>query len=81
MDNLAAHKVDGVKELIQQAGASLVYLPPYSPDFNPIEKCWAQIKQRLRTLKARTLSALHEALDVGLAPGLRQTVKTLFAVR
>lgn len=66
MDNLAAHKVDGVKELIQQAGASLIYLPPYSPDFNPIEKCWAQVKQRLRTLKARSLAALHAALDDAL---------------
>jgi transposase len=65
-DNLGAHKVDGVKELIQKASASLVYLPPYSPGFNPIEKCWAQVKQRLRTLKARSLSALHQALDEAL---------------
>ena len=67
MDNLAAHKVDGVFELIQQAGASVFYLPPYSPDFNPIEKCWAQVKQRLRTLKARSLPALHIALQDALA--------------
>jgi transposase len=53
MDNLGAHKVDGVKELIYQTGASLLYLPPYSPDFNPIEKCRAQLKQRMRALKAR----------------------------
>ena len=66
MDNLAAHKVDGVRELIQQAGASLAYLPPYSPDFNPIEKCWAQLKQRLRSLKARSLPALSQALDDAL---------------
>lgn len=62
MDNLAAHKVDGVAERIRQTGASLLYLPPYSPDFNPIEKCWAQVKQRLRVLKARSLPALQEAL-------------------
>lgn len=62
MDNLGAHKVDGVAECIRQTGASLLYLPPYSPDFNPIEKCWAQIKQRLRALKARSLPSLHEAL-------------------
>ena len=66
MDNPGAHKVDGVKELIHQTGASLLYLPPYSPDFNPIEKCWAQLKQRLRTLKARSLEALPIALDDAL---------------
>lgn len=66
MDNLRAHKVDGVKELIQKTGASLLYLPPYSPDLNPIEKCWAQVKQRLRTLKARSLPALEQALDDAL---------------
>ena len=47
MDNLAAHKVAGVRESIQGRGAELLYLPPYSPDFNPIEQCWAQVKQRL----------------------------------
>lgn len=63
MDNLAAHKVDGVREFIEAAGATLLYLPPYSPDFNPIEKCWAQIKQHLRRLKARTITALDHALE------------------
>ena len=56
MDNLAAHKVEGVRELIAARGAQLLYLPPYSPDFNPIEKCWAKIKQLLRGAKARSLS-------------------------
>ncbi len=53
MDNLAAHKVAGVRQLIEATGARLLYLPPYSPDFNPIEKCWAQLKQYLRAAKAR----------------------------
>ncbi len=44
MDNLSAHKVAGVRELIEQAGAGVLYLPPYSPDFNPIEMCWAKFK-------------------------------------
>ncbi len=66
MDNLGAHKVDGVRELIEQAGASLCYLPPYSPDFNPIEKCWAQVKQKLRALKARSVTTLPQALDEAL---------------
>ena len=45
MDNLSAHKVAGVRQRIEQVGATLLYLPPYSPDFNPIEKAWAKIKQ------------------------------------
>jgi transposase len=54
MDNLAAHKVAGVKDLIEQTGAELRYLPPYSPDFNPIEKCWSKVKQLLRAAKTRS---------------------------
>ena len=63
MDNLSSHKVAGVRELIHAAGAELLYLPPYSPDFNPIEKCWSKLKQKLRSLKARTLNALEDALQ------------------
>ena len=67
MDNLSSHKVEGVWERITAAGAELLYLPPYSPDFNPIEKCWAQMKQHLRTAMARTITALDSALDKVLA--------------
>ena len=67
MDNLSSHKVNGVRELIQQAGAEVLYLPPYSPDLNPIEKAWAKLKQLLRSAKART----QEALDHALAEALR----------
>jgi transposase len=63
MDNLSAHKVAGIRELIESTGARLSYLPPYSPDFNPIEKCWAQVKQYLRATKARTVAALETALS------------------
>jgi transposase len=66
MDNLAAHKVAGVRERIEATGARLLYLPPYSPDFNPIEKCWAQVKQYLRAAKARTVSALEQAVTTAL---------------
>lgn len=62
MDNLSAHKVTGVRELIHAADASLFYLPPYSPDLNPIEKAWAKLKQLLRALKARTAEALEQAV-------------------
>lgn len=67
MDNLSAHKVDGVRALIEAAGAELWYLPPYSPDFNPIEKCWSQVKQLLRAAKARSLEALEQAVSDALA--------------
>ncbi len=66
MDNLSAHKVSGVRELIEAAGAELLYLPPYSPDLNPIEKAWAKLKQFLRSLKARTGEALEQAVTQAL---------------
>jgi transposase len=54
LDNLATHKIRGVRETIEAAGARLRYLPPYSPDFNPIEPMWSKIKQILRSYAART---------------------------
>jgi len=67
MDNLPAHKVDGVRALIAAAGAELLYLPPYSPDFNPIEPCWSIVKQHLRKLKARSREALDSAIPKALS--------------
>ena len=67
MDNLSAHKAAAVRQSIEAAGASLLYLPPYSPDLNPIEKCWSKIKQVLRSLKARTAEALEAAMTTALA--------------
>jgi transposase len=66
MDNLGAHKVKGVAEAIKARGARVIYLPPYSPDLNPIEKCWSKIKTYLRAAKARTRQALEEALKQAL---------------
>ena len=66
MDNLAAHRVAGVKEAIEAKGARVEYLPPYSPDYNPIEKCWSKIKTALRKAKARTRAALEAALKQAL---------------
>lgn len=66
MDNLGAHKVAGIRELIEGRGARLIYLPPYSPDLNPIEKCWSKIKTALRAAKARTREALEAALKAVL---------------
>ena len=67
MDNLAAHKVDGVRSLIEARGAELLYLPPYSPDFNPIEQAWSKIKEILRAAKARWLDTLEAAITQALA--------------
>ena len=61
MDNLAAHKVDGVRQAIEACGATLLYLPPYSPDFNPIENAFAKLKAHVRKLAARTIDALETA--------------------
>jgi transposase len=62
MDNLSSHKVAGVRERIEATGAQLLYLPPYSPDLNPIEKVWSKLKQGLRSVKARTKEALDKAI-------------------
>jgi transposase len=67
LDNLPAHKVAGVRALIEARGAQLLYLPPYSPDFNPIEQAWSKIKEFLRTTKARTLPLLDDAVTAALA--------------
>lgn len=62
MDNLPAHKVTGVREAIEGAGASVLYLPPYSPDLNPIEKAFSKVKAILRKAAARTLEGLWAAI-------------------
>ncbi len=62
MDNLPAHKVKGVREAIEGAGAYLIYLPPYSPDLNPIEKAFSKVKAILRKAAARTLEELWAAI-------------------
>ena len=62
MDNLSAHKGSRVRELIESRGCELIYLPPYSPDFNPIEEAFAKIKALLRRTEARTREALLEAM-------------------
>lgn len=63
MDNMRSHKVKEVKEAVEKSGVVLLYLPPYSPDLNPIEKMWSKIKSFLRKLKARTLDELPHAIQ------------------
>ena len=62
MDNLTAHKGERIKELIEERGCELIYLPPYSPDFNPIEEAFAKIKVVLREAEARSRQALIETI-------------------
>jgi transposase len=66
MDNLASHKVKGVREAIEAAGARLLFLPPYSPDLNPIEQFFAKLKALLRTAARRTVDALWNAIGTAL---------------
>ena len=62
MDNLGSYKGSGVREAIEAAGASLIFLPPYSPDFNPVEKAFSKLKALLRKAAARTVESLWTAI-------------------
>ncbi len=66
MDNLSAHKVDGIRQTIESTGASVLYLPPYSPDLNPIEQVFAKLKAILRKAAARNKEALWNAIRIAL---------------
>lgn len=66
-DNLGAHRSLAVREAVEARGAQLVFLPPYSPDMNPIERCWSKIKTFLRAAKARTRESLEAAIKQALA--------------
>jgi transposase len=79
MDNLSAHKVAGLDELIRSCSAHLIYLPPYSPDFNPIELAWSMVKTILRRLKARTFPDLIETLKQALLAITPQDIYGWFA--
>jgi len=79
LDNLSAHKLTGLEELIHSCGAHLIYLPPYSSDFNPIELAWSKVKTILRRLKARTFPDLIEALKHALLAISPQDIHGWFA--
>jgi transposase len=66
IDNLSAHKGVVIRAAIEARGARMVFLPPYSPDLNPIEKCWAKVKTALRAAKAQTFDALVDAVCTAL---------------
>lgn len=79
MDNLSAHKSDQALRLLEARGVQLIFLPPYSPDLNPIEKGWAKVKAALRAAKARTWKDLVKALRKALLSISRQDVLAWFA--
>lgn len=66
LDKASTHNVEEVRELIENTGASVLYLPPYSPDYNAIEGAWANVKAYLRKVKARTVDTLYQALAQAL---------------
>jgi transposase len=66
LDRLAAHRNPAVRQLIEEAGARLLYLPPYSPDLSPIEEMWSKVKQHLRSAEARTPESLIAAMGDAL---------------
>ena len=79
MDNLSAHKSELTLELIEQAGALALFLPPYSPDLNPIEKMWSKVKQYLRSAEARTEHDLVRTIGSALASVTAQDAINWFA--
>jgi len=62
MDNLGAHRARGVQQAIEAAGCTVIFTPPYSPEFNPIEECWSKVKAILRGIAARTRESLTQAI-------------------
>jgi len=79
MDNLAPHKSEAILATMRQAGAQALFLPPYSPDFNPIEKMWSKLKHILRSLEARTQTSLIAAIAQALEAITPQDTLNWFA--
>lgn len=79
LDNLSAHKDHAARQLIESAGATVRFLPPYSPDLNPIEKMWSKVKEFLRAAKARTQDALLNAIAAALQAVSAQDAEGWFA--
>ena len=78
IDNLPAHKVAGIRQAIESANCRLVYLPPYSPDYSPIENIWSKAKSVLRMLEARTVEDLEVAVTLALQEVTAQDCRNCF---
>ena len=79
MDNLTAHKGERVRELIEERGCELLYLPPYSPDLNPIEEAFSKVKRILRKAESRTRGALVEAIGAAISAVTAKDARGFFA--
>ncbi len=79
MDNLGSHKSSAVRAAIEGAGATLLYLPSYSPDFNPIENAFAQLKAQLRKAAGRSIESLWGAIGTAVSPFTPQECANYFA--
>ena len=78
MDNCSIHKGKKIRSLIEKAGAKLLYLPTYSPDFNPIENCWSKLKSILRHIGARTYPDLAKAIESAFNQISRYDIRNWF---
>lgn len=78
MDNLSVHKSERVRDMIEEAGAEILYLPPYSPDFNPIEEAFSKVKNLLRKAGARVREALVEAIGEALSEVTEEDARAFF---
>lgn len=79
LDNCSIHFSNDMKQWIEEAGAHLIYLPPYSPEFSPIENCWSKVKSLLRRAKAQTYHALNEALEQAFQAISPEDLKSWFS--
>jgi putative transposase len=79
MDNLKAHKVEGIEQMIETVGARIVYLPPYSPEFNPIEHLWWQLKAFIRRFVPKRVEAITKLLDLGVSLCSSRELRNYFA--
>jgi len=79
MDNLSPHKNEPTLQWLAQAGVEVLFLPPYSPDLNPIEKMWSKVKNWLRGVEARTTTELTQAIGEALGTVTRQDAINWFA--
>jgi len=78
LDNLGAHRASRIEEVAEARGARVLWLPPYSPDFSPIEQCWSKIKSYLRGAKARTCEELEKALEAALGLVTKSDIRGWF---
>lgn len=78
LDNCSIHKGEDIKQLIEAAGASLIFLPPYSPDFSPIENCFSKVKSILRSLEARSYPELVNAIEKAFSQVSLEDLKNWF---